>query len=204
MQRPRPIEVSSRVIIDIRDQAIRIKESKVSPRVPVRQLDLKRHAVVKDSVHSRRVLLHLPALLRGVRWLVRPVVARHQAACGGETVQRREVQGCDVHEYEVPGSGLVDPIKGLENAVDIITNSLAVQRAVCEQRVVPQVVSADPHAVDGVISLAVRKKRVRFRGLVDVRCVCLIGGHLVAEYVGEGAADGIEVAVDHIVAANGS
>jgi len=176
----------------------------VRPGIPLRQPDLERHAVLEHAVHRRAELLHLVAVLGGIRRLVRPEVARAQAAGVREPVQRRQVQRRRVHQDEVAGARGVDAVEGGEDAVDVVGDGLAVQRAGREQRVVAQVVRADPHAVDGIVGLAVREECVGVRGGVDEGGVGLVGGHLVAEHVGEGAIDGREVAVDHLVCADGA
>lgn len=176
-----------------------IKDHKRSPRPPLLDQQLERHAVVVHGVHVGRVLADLLLVLeRVVRRLVRPdaVVARAPVLDG--LVRRRQLQRRLREERELPPARGVDAVERRPHAVDVVRDGLPGPLLVEQEPALPEVVGADPERVDRVLGRAVREQG-RLGVGARVREVGFEGRHFVVDDRGECPVDQIKVPVYNVI-----
>lgn len=145
----RPVEVRRRIVVNVRDETVRVENRKVRARVSFRDQHFKGRLVPEHAVHRRRVLVHRLGDLRVVGRLVGPVLVCPDAVQGVVGVQGRQVQGRRVHQDEHAAPRGVEFVKDVVHARSVVRQHFAPHMAVGHERPDAEVVGADPQRIDG-------------------------------------------------------
>lgn len=196
------IEILRRVVINIADQTVHVKQRDVGTLEILLDQHLDWRAVLVDVIHGRHFLGHAVADVGEIVRLVLPVLVWTDTAGVREPVKGRELQRRGVHEDEVAGARVVEAGHLLVDAVGVGGQVGAADLAVGEERVVVEVVGADPDTVDGLGRRDVQEGLVG--RWVGVGFVCEKGREFVGLNVREVGVDGGEEARGDVVGADGA
>ena len=217
---PRCIQISSWVVDDVGHKGVDVENSDRGSRIPFCNEKLEGSAVREDVVNGLGVLFHFAANFGDVCWLllssvftckiekawkylVWPVMTRLQSSLTRHSIQRRQLQGSCIHQHKVPSTSLVNLVKSIKYAINIIRNSRPIQAAIRQEGIGSEIVGTNPHRIDGVIGFTIRVERIGKCGGIDVLGVCDESVDFIND-VREGAVDGGKIAVDHLVRTNRS
>jgi hypothetical protein len=177
VERRSTVEVLGRVGVDISHQAIDVVVREMRAGIFLGDDGGEGRAVFVYFVQRCHGVLHAVVHIGHVATVGGPVLSGIETALRGELVLWQQVEGCQVQEDEVAAAVLVQAIDGVVDAVHVVRNGLVGALGVGDERVVAQIIGADPDSISGRILLA-GEKRLACRGYNVLR-VCDEGGQFV-------------------------